>query len=142
VPYTNKDKQREYQRTWVTERRQSFFADKVCIDCGIAENLQLDHVDAQLKVSHRIWSWSKEHRDTELSKCVVRCLPCHVKKSVAVGDVRYGEQINGAHSTALVKAVRALRQQEQLSYRAIAARLNISKTTVWEMCNQTWKRLI
>lgn len=56
---------------------------------GATENLQADHIDpaqksARIKaVSHNVWSWAKEKRDAELSKCQVLCEPCHQEKTAA-----------------------------------------------------------
>lgn len=71
------ERQREYQRQWVAQRRSVYFADKACVDCGATERLELDHEDPAQKVSHRIWSWAQERRDAEIAKCVVRCADCH-----------------------------------------------------------------
>lgn len=37
----------------------------------------MHHKDPTKKVSHRIWSWSKQRRELELKKCVVLCGECH-----------------------------------------------------------------
>lgn len=80
--YKDPAQQREYQRKWMAQRREDFFHDKVCVDCGSSSQLEIDHVDPSQKVSHRLWSWSKARRDAELEKCVVRCKPCHLEKSI------------------------------------------------------------
>lgn len=87
MPYTDKQKQREYQRKWVAKRRQEFFHDKQCIDCGSVNKLELDHVDPKTKIHHAIWSWSQERRENEIDKCVVRCSYCH--------DLKHGAYIHG-----------------------------------------------
>lgn len=74
-------------RQWMAARRAEWFADKVCVDCGTADDLELDHVDPTQKVSHRIWSWSRERREAELAKCVARCHDCHLTKSRREGDL-------------------------------------------------------
>ena len=51
------------------------------MDCGTWENLQVDHVDARTKITHRVWFWSAKRREAELAKCVVRCDPCHRVKT-------------------------------------------------------------
>lgn len=81
MPYKDTTKQREYQKTWIAERRRKWFADKVCVDCGTRKNLTLDHCNPKEKVDHRIWSWSDERREAELKKCVVRCWKHHVEKT-------------------------------------------------------------
>lgn len=82
MPYKDPDKQREFGRRWTAARRKEWFdANGPCVDCGSWENLELDHVDARLKVSHNVWSWREERRLAELAKCVVRCHTDHVEKT-------------------------------------------------------------
>lgn len=81
MPYADPNARREYARKWVANRRAEFFKDKTCVDCGSSENLELDHIDPLVKVSHRIWSWSAEKRAAEIAKCVVRCRSCHAAKT-------------------------------------------------------------
>lgn len=71
---------REYQARWMADRRRAFLADKVCVECGSDDHLELDHVDPGQKVSHRIWSWTQERRDAEIAKCRVLCRGCHVER--------------------------------------------------------------
>jgi hypothetical protein len=84
IPRWKHPKWREYQNTWkrrvYRERREEYFADKVCIDCGAGSFLEVDHVDKKQKVTHKIWLWSKERREKELAKCVVRCDSCHNRR--------------------------------------------------------------
>ena len=73
--------QTEYQRQWIANRRTEFFKDKICAKCGSTDRLELDHINPKKKVSHRIWSWSKERREAELAKCQVLCEKCHQEKT-------------------------------------------------------------
>lgn len=77
MPYKDAARQRQYQREWRRQRREDFFKDKMCIDCGSSTRLQLDHRDRAQKVSHCIWSWSAARRNMEIAKCDVRCKKCH-----------------------------------------------------------------
>jgi len=77
--YKNKEKQREYQKNWMRERRENFFKDKKCIVCGSSDHLVLHHNDSSMKEEHRIWSWSRKRFDAEMSKCSVMCQVCHNK---------------------------------------------------------------
>lgn len=86
MSYSDPDAQRQYQREWVARRRAKWFADKTCVDCGGAADLELDHIDPTQKVSHRIWSWSWERIEAEAAKCVVRCTDCHERKSTIERD--------------------------------------------------------
>ena len=78
------EQKRDYQRRWLKARRDAWLKEHgPCVDCGSWENLQVDHIDPKQKVSHRVWSWSQQRRDEELSKCVVRCQSDHQKKTTA-----------------------------------------------------------
>jgi hypothetical protein len=77
LPTVDPVARREYQRVWIRDRREAFFADKVCLLCAGTESLELHHVDPEEKISHRIWSWSEERRAIELAKCAVLCDDCH-----------------------------------------------------------------
>jgi hypothetical protein len=86
MPCATPEQQKEYQRLWyqrvAKKRRQQWFEDNgPCRQCGSTNDLQLDHVDVFTKVSHSVWSWSKQRRDEELKKCQVLCKDCHDKKS-------------------------------------------------------------
>lgn len=82
MPYTDWNKQREYQKLWVAKRKQEFFAENnYCVECGSNYKLELDHKDPTKKVSHRIWSWSDRRRNEELEKCQVLCRNCHRNKT-------------------------------------------------------------
>lgn len=90
MPYKNIEKKREYQRNWVAQRRDEYFQDKSCVRCGNHNELELDHIDPNTKVSHSIWSWSKERREKELAKCQVLCHTCHKEKTNGIdGDLHY-----------------------------------------------------
>lgn len=76
MSYTGQ-KKREYDKVWVATRRKLWLSDKMCVVCGTKEKLELHHKVPADKVSHRIWSWSKERRSAELYKCEVRCHEHH-----------------------------------------------------------------
>lgn len=80
MPYSDPERQRRYQRQQVAANRAAFLAGKACVDCGSTAALEVDHLDPAAKESHRIWSWSKAHREAELAKCVVRCRACHQER--------------------------------------------------------------
>jgi 5-methylcytosine-specific restriction endonuclease McrA len=77
-----KEEQREYMRVWIAKRRSDYFYDKHCVRCGSTEKLELDHVDPAQKIEHRIWSWTKVRRESEIAKCQVLCQTCHSQKSI------------------------------------------------------------
>lgn len=80
MPIKNNEKRKEYARVWIKKRREDYFNGKVCTDCGSIKNLLIHHLDPNTKESHRIWSWSEERRNRELSKCIVLCGSCHQKR--------------------------------------------------------------
>jgi hypothetical protein len=81
MPYKKPEDLRRAQREWCRARRQAFFNGKRCARCGGTEALELDHVDPEKKVSHKIWSWSDDRRDAEIAKCQVLCGECHLLKT-------------------------------------------------------------
>lgn len=81
VAYKNPDEQRDYQRKWIAARRAEYFDGKFCVQCGSAKDLELDHVDPNLKLDHKIWSWTEERRNREIAKCQVLCAECHLARS-------------------------------------------------------------
>jgi 5-methylcytosine-specific restriction endonuclease McrA len=71
-------KQRDYQREWIKKRRDAWMQDHpVCVWCGSNINLLVHHLNPDLKVDHKVWSWAKKRRDEELAKCIVICTACH-----------------------------------------------------------------
>lgn len=81
MAYKDWNVQKEYQRLWQKKRRLSFFIDKKCVKCGSIDRLELDHIDPKTKISHCIWSWTKERRELEIAKCQVLCHKCHLLKT-------------------------------------------------------------
>ena len=77
MPYATRSEQQKYQREWCAKNRADFLADKACVVCGTTQQLEVDHVDPKLKVSHNVWSWKPERRAAELAKCQVLCNTHH-----------------------------------------------------------------
>jgi hypothetical protein len=78
-PYVG-DAKREYQRRWIANRRAEYLAGRTCVLCGAADDLEVDHLNAEHKASHKIWSWSRARLEAELAKCVVLCRGCHQER--------------------------------------------------------------
>lgn len=81
-----RDREKENART--LERRQKRRRDWLrrngpCRICGSWENLEVDHIDPDMKVDHKVWAWSVNRRLAELAKCQVLCRDCHKKKTRA-----------------------------------------------------------
>jgi 5-methylcytosine-specific restriction endonuclease McrA len=83
------ERKRKRQREWKAARRAKWFADKSCLVCGTTENLQLDHINPEDKIDHRIWSWKWERISAEVDKCQVLCETHHIEKSRKNGDFNY-----------------------------------------------------
>jgi 5-methylcytosine-specific restriction endonuclease McrA len=81
MPIKNVVERRKWQLAWLKNRRDAWFADKKCVDCGSTERLEIDHVNPAEKVANSVWSWTKKKRDVELAKCEVRCYKCHKKRT-------------------------------------------------------------
>ncbi len=118
---------RVYGRKWLAARRAEFFDGKACVDCGGTERLEIDHRIPADKVTHGVWSWSKERREAELAKCDVRCNACHKRRHAAAhgGERRYRQ---GCRCSVCVEGwagVNALRRAR-----------NAAKRAAWEvLCN-------
>lgn len=141
--YKDRAKKQKYQREWVRRNRQEWIAaNGPCIDCGTWNNLEVDHVDATSKVSHRIWSWSKPRREIELNKCVLRCTSCHQTKTRNSDEKAAGER-NGS-SVLTEDQVRQLRayRAEGLSYSQLGVEFGVSKIAARLICiRKTWKHI-
>lgn len=73
----------KYKREWVAARRAEWMAGKSCVICGTTQDLEVDHIDPEMKVAHRIWSWAIPRRNAELAKCQVLCKAHHLEKTLA-----------------------------------------------------------
>lgn len=142
--YSDPEAQRAYQREWIARRRSEWFASHPCIDCGSTTDLQLDHVDPRVKVSHRIWSWRESRRAVELAKCVPRCRPCHVAKTTKNGENSHVGERNGMSRLRDedIREVYRLYKAGGLTMRQVAARFDVSVSLVSDVCNgKRWKHL-
>jgi len=80
--YKDPVKQREYTRKWMAARRKAWLDENgPCVRCGSSDQLEVDHIDPSQKITHNVWSWTKEKRDVELAKCQVLCSDCHKQKT-------------------------------------------------------------
>jgi hypothetical protein len=72
----------EYKRIRHAELRSKWFSENgPCRWCGSYKDLEVDHINPKLKVSHKIWAWSDKRREAELLKCQALCYYCHREKS-------------------------------------------------------------
>lgn len=97
MPYLDRDTRRAYQREWVQLRREAWIESqgRKCALCFRGDlQFEVDHIDRNTKVSHKVWSWSKVRREGELAKCQLLCVLCHWKKT---GEENSG--LNLVHGT-------------------------------------------
>jgi 5-methylcytosine-specific restriction endonuclease McrA len=104
MPHKDKEEYNAYMRKYMLERirkRREYALSKLgdkCVNCGISENLEFDHIDPKSKkdVIANLWSYSKKILEEELAKCQLLCMPCHQRKSI----MEAGKKIaKGAHGT-------------------------------------------
>jgi 5-methylcytosine-specific restriction endonuclease McrA len=137
MPFSDPLRRKEYVREWEAERRATWFAGKVCEECGSAANLELDHRDPATKVSHRIWTWATGRREAELAKCRPLCRPCHRAKTNT--EIARGERIGVAKLTE--DAVREIRASD-LANRELGRRYGVDEKAVREVRRgATWKHV-
>lgn len=69
----------------------------VCVVCGTAENLEIDHKDKNQKDFEigKLWSYSEEDFVVELSKCQLLCATHHKEKTSAESSVEHGGGVSG-----------------------------------------------
>ena len=89
MPFENKEKSNEYHRNRIAKTRSDFLSGKSCVKCGSEKELEIDHIKREDKISHRIWSWSKERREKELKKCQILCVLCHREKTVSEMSIKH-----------------------------------------------------
>ena len=85
MSYKDKKKQNTFQNTWLQKRRLEWIELQggKCVKCGSIEKLEVDHINREDKVTHRVWSLSDERRKKELFKCQVLCHDCHKEKTIS-----------------------------------------------------------
>lgn len=100
MPLGSREEQTAYQSGYMAGRRTAWLeAHGPCVKCGGWERLEVDHVDPKHKVDHRVWSWARERREAELSKCQVLCYRCHKGKTAEQfkKPIRHGTNCGYSH---------------------------------------------
>lgn len=93
MPYKDKEQQKEYSRIWKKARRDIWLQENgPCNNCGSYNDLEVDHINPNTKIDHKVWTWKLERRLIELAKCQVLCYDCHLVKSI-------NEKQNTTHGT-------------------------------------------
>lgn len=91
VPYKSKAQHSAYCNARMRASREAWIsANGPCRRCGSTVELQVDHIDRNQKLSHKVWSWSQERRAAELAKCQVLCRECHESKSAREREPEHG----------------------------------------------------
>jgi 5-methylcytosine-specific restriction endonuclease McrA len=140
MPYKDPKQQSAYQNAWMAARRSAWIAEHgPCVDCKTWDDLEVDHVNARTKVTHRVWSWSAERREAELAKCVVRCQSCHRKKTTAAGEHPRGERTSRALLTEVqVREIRA----SKLPRKILAVQYGVQPDTIKAVRQrQSWQHV-
>jgi hypothetical protein len=88
VVYNDREREREYQRTyqlakynrWMAEAKESLGGK--CVVCGTIENLEFDHIDPATK-SFTVGSYrpARDKFDAEVAKCQLLCYDHHKEKT-------------------------------------------------------------
>lgn len=83
MAYSDKDKQRAYQKNWIQSRRREWIDENGPCSCGSDIDLEVDHIDPSTKSMNpnAIWSRTESARLKELAKCQVLCKICHDLKT-------------------------------------------------------------
>jgi hypothetical protein len=102
-------------------------ADKSCVVCGTKQSLEVDHIDPEQKVAHRIWSWAIPRRNEELAKCQVLCTAHHLEKTLAQRPIpehgtlsRYKSKVHGCRCDPCRKANAAYKANADARRKAAA----------------------
>ena len=95
--YSDKEKQREYQRQWIAKRRAKYLEGKSCAFCGSSENLEIDHINPEEKKLNpsALWSLAENNpkRIAELAKCQILCDVHHAEKTLKDIANRIGKEV-------------------------------------------------
>ena len=141
MPIRDREARNAYQLAWMRNRREKWFATNgPCVVCGSWDRLELDHVDPNSKVDHKVWSWSEYRTATELARCVAKCYDCHLLKS---GN----EKLKGSAaswSKATEDQVRSIRSRYAAGtpQKQLAAEYGLHKSTISDMIRRkSWAHL-
>jgi len=76
VPFSDKNKQLQYQVRWVQSRRTRFIEDNgPCELCLSAENLKVIRRDGK-KLHTNVWGLAEPKRNEALKECRILCAAC------------------------------------------------------------------
>lgn len=112
----------EYQRAYQLDRyhrrkREAIaFLGGECVECGSAEQLEIDHIDRALKSFNisNLWGIKEEKFYEELRKCQLLCHFHHTEKTRKENSVSHGEGLSGKRNCPCVPC-----KQRKAEYMAI-----------------------
>lgn len=133
MAHTPESRARAYAK--MRKAREEWFAvNGPCQKCGSGDNLELDHINPEEKVSHSVWSWAPRRRELELKKCQVLCRKCHREKTSARQDIgRIVQKLRKLSDKQVLKAV--LWRQAGMRTRQIAAKMGVCHVTIVRLTN-------
>lgn len=121
------EKRRRIRTAW-------FAVNGPCRKCGVAENLELDHVEPGMKVSHNVWSWTPMRRELELQKCQVLCRHCHRYKTSS--ERKPGAVLTQKRKIADKQVLKAVLLREMgWTTRKIGKKFGVSHVTISRLTN-------
>lgn len=146
MPITDPEKRREYNRSWIKTRRDSYFKGKSCVGCGSTESLELDHIDPDTKIYQpsSLWGMSDLNpmKVAELAKCQVLCSDCHIDKSKREGHQRGAKNSNSIFTEEDVALIRR-RVADGESQASIAKEFGVVRSAICNIINgRSWKHIV
>ena len=138
MAYRDLAEQRAYQRRWMQQRRQWAlqYLGEVCAYCGVTEELEFDHIDAQTKdyPISELLSAKWDRLVEELNKCQLLCRVCHLEKCRAEGS-------QSKLTEADIVTIRQL-LSEGVTQRVIATQFGVVHSSISHIATQkTWKHV-
>lgn len=141
MPLKTKEEQTEYQRQWMNQRRQDWIDSQggCCVECGSADQLEVDHIDPALKTMKpsSLWSRRQEIRDAELANCQVLCYDCHLEKTVTKGD---GCKKSLIVPIEIVNQIRLEYIAGNITQKELAVKYNLHKDTIYRYLNHKMRK--
>jgi len=129
MPYKDKKKQREYQRIWMSNRREQGIQHLggKCVHCGSTRDLEIDHIDPSVKsyAMGSLWGHRWETILTELAKCQILCHECHTRKSRIEGSWVSGAKLTEDNVRGILMML-----QEGTTLQQIADRFGVHRRTI------------
>lgn len=135
MPHTPESRARAYEKMKM-HRARWFDENGPCKKCGSSKNMEVDHIYADDKVSHCVWSWTPARRALELAKCQVLCRKCHRQKTSASGARSTGRIVPSLRKITDKQVLKAvLLRQMGMPVRKIGSKFKVSHVTIIRLTN-------